>query len=1654
MGLKILILEGTMNIKKTTSSFFTVVLACVILLSSVFVNSISMFAMAEGTVCYVKNLGWGTDNKGTGSLEDPYSTLSYAMTKIKAAGSYPATIKIIGTSAVLNGYDNPAWNRGIDVNGGPLILTSNDGNGILNITQAGNAIFNLNGNDVTLKSMKMDFNKSIGGKTTNNVAFTNYPTTKDFNLTIDNVTFIRQVPMYIRANWDSTAPITSNITVNVNCGEWDSISSARGSYGSTVTGNADFTVKEGATVSVIAPVLGTVGEGVETTSKLIGNSIIKIIGNPSINNLYGSKAVVSGTSTLDLTEWTGTEIPAGWNLDSFDELIGIPEIYLVLSNKTLTANTIISDTNIDLIQWYVSENGLLFNPISGANDKTYTLTATDSDKYFKCEITKKDTTTVASNPLQVGDLNDYKEYYLAPAWDDGGGSGTGEIGSGFSSLRYAVEQVNKKTTGYPAKLIIKSGNLVRANTWSTQPFRRYDGYALSEKANGNVMVTSPDGTGTLSFFNDVGNMSADFFGSKIKFENIILKAENDIVFSSVGNRTENRDVNITAGIGVESSSKAFSIRAANTGNATANVNVSLASGSWKFVSSSATGQVITGNNNITIRDSAVVDTVAAVYGIVGTGEESDSNLVGESIIKITGDPTITNLYGSKAVVSGKSILDLSGWTGIVVPSGWNLDSFDGVIKPIANIRQIGNVLYVDTAMYGSNAKVEWLVSDDGGEYENAECDNNNIYSLKGTDTNKYFKCVITAVGEEPVESNPFRVNSVNITTPTASKNDMLNNIKAQANEYVTLNREASTSKELLDFINSGENEYYAVYSDTASNSFAMVASVGGAKEKGPNGENEVLVKGYNGYVAASIKIISLKDGKIYSSTVFCDILPEMEEIEWSTVVDGNNPDDVVQYEEGKAFADYPKNKIIVDGKNFYNYTGDAEKVILPDYVTYLEDSRLKTNTNDSVANRKGNKAMKILIMPKNLERTMINTVRGNGWCTGDEFGADNLQVVVFGDKLSYFPEYVIGGQRKIKYVSFPKALRRIDANAMLMYASGKDLILPANLQEINPIAFNDGCDNVKEIFIPYTTKITKELNFGGKFKGNIIFTNPETQKGFVNPGFTVAQYAARAKRVVDLLDIDSSMTTYDVLAEIKDYLGPTDLYGLTAEIDGSNIVFTAGNTNLSVNVNTAKVNHDAIDSNSKYMLHLRSTNVEDSTFYKWFALEPGKTYTYSVYHKFETREEQQLHLAYKDAEGNIVQDYNRLDITPDKNYYKVTCEFAVPKSGVLLEGGKVKYQVGIDEGYGGAEGYYYEFKLTEKGSGKNLFDDPYFKNGLSGWVDANGNVCADKAVVAGSKEVVLEKFTTTDFFKRSAPLTILDNDKTVIHNNGTQKYNSFYQIVEAEVGKTYIFEVQYRMRVQNLCSIMLRRGMYNDRIGLSDLTFDSYEYDIETGIYKGTITIGTKNDDEDYIAWPGTTKFANGKVLLAVGVNSGESGADAYFRNLKFYEEDDPDNNLLYNGDLKLGTYGWTYGSNPVYDVDTNATSLGKAFDLVKYNADNFIDDTSDNAFDDGDWAKALGFAPKSDNSDYDYNDYDYNDYDNNDYDETDNYEDSDGNEGTDVTPENNRKKRVVKKIKTIINNPGLPVWLIIVICSGGALLIGTAIFVIIFIKKRKKIKS
>lgn len=376
-----------------------------------------------------------------------------------------------------------------------------------------------------------------------------------------------------------------------------------------------------------------------------------------------------------------------------------------------------------------------------------------------------------------------------------------------------------------------------------------------------------------------------------------------------------------------------------------------------------------------------------------------------------------------------------------------------------------------------------------------------------------------------------------------------------------------------------------------------------------------------------------------------------------------------------------------------------------------------------------------------------------------------------------------------------------------------------------------------------------------------------------------------------------------------------------------------------------------INPNNEYMVHNMGTSA-NAEFGQIVELKPDTEYNYSLYYKNISGDSYPAVWYIKDGQTAYTKfgsaTYDKIvkgDTNGDGVYYDAHYTFKLPEDA-KIENGVSKVLIGYDSGSLGSDCYYYGFKLVEGNATENLLTNTDFKKGLYGWSSVGYNYVPDNAETASvtlKKDARLVKFDSLDFFK----LATIDGE-IMMHITGEMDYSHVTQFIKLEPNKTYRFQVRKKIILEASCKpyVWFKYDGNTAKNAWKATTLEAIETDIDTLTYLYEFTVPSNATVDD-----------DGKVTGKVGFSTGSKGADVYYAQPKLWAADDTtETNLFENADFKKGFKGWRIGGlGSEVLIEKNGVLEVSGAELLAFDESLFINDTTDNMFNDGDWYSKFG---------------------------------------------------------------------------------------------------
>ncbi|MDR0910521.1 MAG: leucine-rich repeat domain-containing protein [Spirochaetaceae bacterium] len=166
----------------------------------------------------------------------------------------------------------------------------------------------------------------------------------------------------------------------------------------------------------------------------------------------------------------------------------------------------------------------------------------------------------------------------------------------------------------------------------------------------------------------------------------------------------------------------------------------------------------------------------------------------------------------------------------------------------------------------------------------------------------------------------------------------------------------------------------------------------------------------------------------------------------------------------------------VDGTTLIQYTGNEQKIVIPDSVTSIAKSVFYKGT------------MKEVVVPAN-----VNTIGEDAFQL-----CGNLITITLPEKLETISTNLFFGCRSLKVIKFPTSLKRIDHSAFFGCTSIESIIIPEGVEKIGDSVFSN-CTSLKTIVFPGTLRSIDLYIFNGcKNLTEIVFSyDKSNSQGYI-----------------------------------------------------------------------------------------------------------------------------------------------------------------------------------------------------------------------------------------------------------------------------------------------------------------------------------------------------------------------------------------------------------------------------------------------------------------------------------------------------------------------------------------------------------------------------
>lgn len=226
--------------------------------------------------------------------------------------------------------------------------------------------------------------------------------------------------------------------------------------------------------------------------------------------------------------------------------------------------------------------------------------------------------------------------------------------------------------------------------------------------------------------------------------------------------------------------------------------------------------------------------------------------------------------------------------------------------------------------------------------------------------------------------------------------------------------------------------------------FNKIESVEGAKDS-----TGILVPGYNGYVTAVVKLTS-GDGSAVSIGVAGRIAPSYEYYQFASV---------------SKESDFQISK---DGKTLEMYTGEAEKLVIPEGIEYIDDLWMYGIAEN----------VRALILPESLKQLPAGIAWGMG---------KSLEVVYMGNRITVPKGNDFAGSFALKHIHLSENLTYISDAMFDSTVSLASVHIPATVKKIGASAFNRSL--VRRVTIPASVEIIGANAFSWPCDNPYVFTS-------------------------------------------------------------------------------------------------------------------------------------------------------------------------------------------------------------------------------------------------------------------------------------------------------------------------------------------------------------------------------------------------------------------------------------------------------------------------------------------------------------------------------------------------------------------------------------
>jgi len=360
-------------------------------------------------------------------------------------------------------------------------------------------------------------------------------------------------------------------------------------------------------------------------------------------------------------------------------------------------------------------------------------------------------------------------------------------------------------------------------------------------------------------------------------------------------------------------------------------------------------------------------------------------------------------------------------------------------------------------------------------------------------------------------------------------------------------------------------------------------------------------------------------------------------------------------------------------------------------------------------------------------------------------------------------------------------------------------------------------------------------------------------------------------------------------------------------------------------------------------------------------LDPAKTYTLTAR---VSKTNTNLAVYYWSADGKMEKGFASVGKVSNVGGYRtVTYEFCL--NTIIQENGLAAPSADIHAYNNMAEVFvgfvtdksnvisYSNLSLKEKDSGREILTNQNLKMGLLGfaevienskWAFEVGSYGSTSTRLGRLALKTVDKAAYDAIFKmdsgESSGIDYSKYDKLMLHINGTGgEYGKVGQMVQLEVGKSYVYEVDFGFDPRNSAQpIIFYHTVEDGKITSSQSTR-----------IEPVSKLSREGCRNKYVFTIPEKAYVNpetGKATVFVGISTGKAEAKCYFYDFVLYKESDAaKTNLFLNPKFEDGFKNWIVNHNYVWSVLTPVsiktyTQPGTGVELLPYDAAKFqLDD-------------------------------------------------------------------------------------------------------------------